>query len=130
MSSNATHQREWTRRRRREALGLLGGRCVRCGATENLEFDHIDPATKSFSIGEFGSHSWADILTELKKCQLLCNACHIDKTWADQRASRQHGTWAMYSNAGCRCDECREFFNAYRRELRRRKNAILVTAAQ
>jgi hypothetical protein len=29
----------------------LGGECVVCGTKEELEFDHVDPATKLFTIG-------------------------------------------------------------------------------
>jgi 5-methylcytosine-specific restriction endonuclease McrA len=36
------------RKYRRERL--LGGECVRCGATDDLEFDHIDPKTKAFAV--------------------------------------------------------------------------------
>lgn len=36
--------------RRNKGLKLLGGVCVKCGTTENLQFDHIDPATKLFNI--------------------------------------------------------------------------------
>jgi hypothetical protein len=34
---------------------MLGGRCVRCGANEDLEFDHIDPSTKVFAVTEAGN---------------------------------------------------------------------------
>jgi 5-methylcytosine-specific restriction endonuclease McrA len=55
--------------------------CVVCGATKRLEIDHIDPKTKT-------SHriwSWKDSrrIKELKKCQVLCKQCHIDKTCKD-----------------------------------------------
>jgi 5-methylcytosine-specific restriction endonuclease McrA len=31
--------------RRARLIELLGGQCVRCGSTDELEFDHIDPET-------------------------------------------------------------------------------------
>jgi hypothetical protein len=34
---------------REQAKQKLGGKCVWCETTENLEFDHIDPAQKSLS---------------------------------------------------------------------------------
>jgi len=40
---------------------MLGGRCVRCGATEDLEFDHIDPSTKRFTISGGLSKAWTDL---------------------------------------------------------------------
>ena len=37
------------RRKKRDILREhLGGKCVMCGTTENLQFDHIDASTKSF----------------------------------------------------------------------------------
>lgn len=54
-------------------------RCVKCGSTENLEWDHIDPATKVFNIADSYLRSTEAIEAELKKCQRLCQSCHIDK---------------------------------------------------
>jgi hypothetical protein len=65
---------------RAKAIAYLGGRCVRCGATEGLDFDHLDGATKSFTIGERLKGRWSIIEAELSKCQLLCRDCHIQKT--------------------------------------------------
>ena len=68
---------------RREALiRQLGGKCVMCGSTENLEFDHIDSSEKSFSIGTRIQNSMSNLQPELDKCQLLCHSCHIRKTKA------------------------------------------------
>ena len=64
-------------------LEKLGGKCVECGSTEALEFDHIDPALKSFNISA-GYHKPKEILeNELAKCQILCNKCHIEKSKKD-----------------------------------------------
>ena len=61
----------------------LGGKCIECGNTEALEFDHIDPSTKSFNISA-GYHKPKEVLEEeLSKCQLLCNKCHIEKSKKD-----------------------------------------------
>lgn len=62
--------------------------CVKCGITDVrvLEFDHVDPATKSFSIarGIASTLSWENILAEIAKCQLLCANCHKIKTAEQQ----------------------------------------------
>ena len=64
-------------------LEKLGGKCVQCGSTKALEFDHIDPKTKSFNISA-GYNKPKEILEkELSKCQLLCNKCHIEKSKKD-----------------------------------------------
>ena len=36
-------QKEWARGERQRMMGVLGGVCVICGATEGLEFDCIRP---------------------------------------------------------------------------------------
>jgi len=95
-------------KRRRDALELLGGKCVVCGKedADDLEFDHIDPATKSFNIASNWSRSWGDLQKELAKCQLLCTKCHDDKTLRERPPAR-HGTIFMYRDNGCRCEACR-----------------------
>ena len=55
---------------------ILGGRCARCGSTENLEFDHIDRTTKSFNIAKIAKRKFESIKDELDKCELLCSTCH------------------------------------------------------
>jgi hypothetical protein len=75
----------YNKRRREEhlrrAFELLGERkCAHCGSTENLEFDHIDPRTKKFAIGNQAGRSWRQVAVEVRKCQLLCYACHKVKS--------------------------------------------------
>ena len=66
--------------RRKIAIEYLGAECASCGATDGLEFDHIDRSTKSFSIGSGLSFAMRTIYNELDKCQLLCKRCHRKKT--------------------------------------------------
>jgi hypothetical protein len=63
----------------------LGGKCVECGCTETLEFDHIDPSTKSFNIAAGYTKPKEVLLEEVAKCQLLCNKCHIEKSKKDSK---------------------------------------------
>lgn len=81
----------------------LGGKCVECGCTETLEFDHIDPSTKSFNISA-GYHKPKEVLEEeLTKCQLLCNKCHIEKSKKDAKfrpKSCAGGRPLKYKNLG------------------------------
>ena len=99
------YQREWYAARREEGVGLLGGKCIQCGATEDLEFDHIDPATKVTH--RIWSWSWARINGELAKCQLLCVPCHFEKTLIF--ISTSGGLCATRKNhhkKGCGCRSC------------------------
>lgn len=68
------------KRRRENAVKLLGGKCVVCGKTEELEFDHIEPKTKLMSIAKMSGLSEQRFQEELKKCQLLCHKHHVEKT--------------------------------------------------
>jgi 5-methylcytosine-specific restriction endonuclease McrA len=58
--------RQWTAKQRTE---WLADRCVRCGATERLELDHIIPR---------GPHVQ-------ENTQTLCRACNQRKTWNEDR---------------------------------------------
>lgn len=66
------------------AVAHLGGCCVVCGSTSALEFDHIDPATKTATLHALvRQDSWRKMEAELGKCQLLCKPCHIRKGTAE-----------------------------------------------
>src|SRR5437764_3451277 len=71
-------------RRRRRVKEILvsesGGCCRRCGFAEHqaaLQFHHLDPATKAFSLSAQGvTRSLAKARAEVTKCILLCANCH------------------------------------------------------
>lgn len=72
-------------------IDLLGGKCADCGRTDTLEFDHVDRTIKSFDIGPCYSLPLAELLEELKKCQLLCRKCHKIKTQEIDGLKAEHG---------------------------------------
>ena len=90
--------------RRAQLIELLGGKCVRCGSTDELEFDHINPETKVFAVGSDMSRAWATLVEEALKCQLLCRPCHIAKGRED-RPEPEH-SYYRYWYYGCRCPIC------------------------
>lgn len=63
----------------------LGGSCAECGEDDfsELQFDHIDPSTKVFTIAHGWSRKKQIVYEELDKCQLLCRNCHEEKTIED-----------------------------------------------
>ena len=72
-----------------EAKDHLGGICVWCGSTEQLEFDHIDDALKLDNICRvYRKHKTQDFWDEVNKCQLLCKSCHNNKNTAMRRAKQ------------------------------------------
>lgn len=42
----------------------------------NLQFHHVDPATKVFNIASAKTRNWADFLREIEKTVVLCSVCH------------------------------------------------------
>ena len=73
-------------RRRRKIKRILvaeaGGACVECGYSRTLaalHFHHLDPAQKSFGLGERGvTLSLEAARAEAAKCVLLCATCHAE----------------------------------------------------
>lgn len=66
-----------------KCLEYLGNVCSKCGYNkyaEALDFHHIDPANKKFSIAQFRKKDWKRnkdiIIAELNKCVILCANCH------------------------------------------------------
>lgn len=89
-------------------VDMLGGKCVTCGATEKLEFDHKDRSQKSFNISKNYALTMDRLKPELDKCQLLCKTCHLDKTREEDGLKMEHGKYSMYRHGKCRCDPCKE----------------------
>lgn len=71
---------------RTDLIDKLGGKCVGCGASDTearLDFDHIDPTTKSFDVTAYITRNAVQAEIEaLSKCQLLCRKCHCAKTFS------------------------------------------------
>lgn len=105
-------------RRRLEYIAQLGGCCVKCGSKDRLEFDHIDPSTKSFGVSDRMAGMAKDRLdAEVAKCQLLCIGCHFEKTLVDKGIERwKHGTLSGYRY--CRCPECKKAKSDHSRQAR------------
>lgn len=70
----------WVAKRRKAFFA--GKLCVRCGDTDRLEIDHVDPETKVANTVWSWKKERRD--TELLKCQILCYKCHKKKTALEQ----------------------------------------------
>lgn len=73
------------KKRRRVISSLLkeqyGGSCAACGyskCTSALEFDHLEPEKKNFTISS-RRNDMASALKEAAKCILLCCRCHRER---------------------------------------------------
>ena len=87
---------------RMEGVELLGGKCVDCGATNNLEFDHIVPKDKSHICNP---QCPSKFFVEIKKCELRCRPCHLIRTGRQQTLA-----WRLLESLSQedleRCMEC------------------------
>jgi 5-methylcytosine-specific restriction endonuclease McrA len=103
----AAYMKERTARRRERAIIQLGGKCVVCGSTEDLEFDHKNPDDKDprCNSGYMFTFSERRLQAELAKCQLLCHDCHLEKTSSE--ASVEHGG-GLSGKKNCPCVPCKE----------------------
>lgn len=69
---------------RDKIFDILGYQCWVCGydkgkiAKRVLEFHHMNPSEKEFSLGrnEMTNLAWERVVKEIKKCSLLCCRCH------------------------------------------------------
>ena len=65
------------RTRRKLILGF-GSKCAICGLKDDdvvFDFHHLDPELKKFGSGH-QVRSWASVVTEAKKCIMVCAHCH------------------------------------------------------
>lgn len=104
---------------RRTIIKALGGKCSRCGSRKCLELDHKDHRAKLFDLADRIHTAPRGVLVkELKKIQLLCNRCHVQKTIIERgHQPAAHGRPSMYRR-GCRCRRCKNANSEYRRARR------------
>ena len=63
---------------KRKLIEYKGGKCQICGynrCQEALEFHHLDPSQKDFTISG-GTKSFESLKPEVDKCILVCANCH------------------------------------------------------
>lgn len=64
---------------KRRCIEYKGGKCIKCGYDKcqaALEFHHINPKEKDFSIAGNHLKSFENLKNELDKCILICSNCH------------------------------------------------------
>jgi hypothetical protein len=66
-------------RLKQQCVEYKGGRCEICGYNRYigaLEFHHLDPEQKDFSISHTRLTTFEKVKSELDKCRLVCANCH------------------------------------------------------
>lgn len=81
--SKGENQKASRKRRREYLIKYKGGKCEICGYNKcigALDFHHLDPSNKSFSIASTGrrniERNMEIDIKEVDKCILLCSNCH------------------------------------------------------
>ena len=118
------YHKAYYQKRKSKVIDFLGGKCVICGSTEQLEIDHINPSDKTFSINKKLSIKH---INELEKCQLLCAIHHREKT-AKENSGFTHGTIYGFMRKKCTCDECQEAKNTFNKDRKAARMAKLANA--
>jgi 5-methylcytosine-specific restriction endonuclease McrA len=70
----------WRKRTKQKLIQYKGGSCELCGyykCERALEFHHINPEEKDFSISG-KSLSFDKLKDEVDKCMLVCSNCHCE----------------------------------------------------
>lgn len=72
----------WRRRAKQRLVEEAGGKCQVCGYNRYLgalQFHHLNPSTKLFSLSRRGcTRAFAELQAEAAKCALLCANCHAE----------------------------------------------------
>lgn len=77
-----------------------------CGGSfppECMDFDHIDPKAKSFTISNAVvscAVSWTVVAQEIVKCRLICANCHRIRTAIQNRRGQPSPDRVKFQNAG------------------------------
>lgn len=70
---------ERQRKNKKDAVEYKGGRCCICGYDKcdaSLDFHHLDPDAKEYTISHFHGRVIESLKEELDKCILVCRNCH------------------------------------------------------
>jgi hypothetical protein len=73
--------------KKERAVAYKGGKCERCGYNKciaAMDFHHINPDEKAYTIKNLMVRKWELIQTEIDKCILLCSNCHREQHWNER----------------------------------------------
>ncbi len=100
MSKRSESVKLWRVNYKKRMVKALGGKCCVCGyskCNDSLALHHLDPKQKDFSFGKITGNPWAweRIVSEMRKCVLVCHNCH----------SEVHAGITVIPDNACRFDE-------------------------
>ena len=77
--ANYNHVKTFRKRTKEKAVEYKGGKCKICNydrCASALEFHHLEPSKKDFTLSQSMNIAWDKIKEELDKCILVCANCH------------------------------------------------------
>ena len=77
--ANYNHVKNFRKRTKEKAVDYKGGKCKICNydrCVSALEFHHLEPSKKDFTLSQSMNIAWDKIKEELDKCILVCANCH------------------------------------------------------
>ena len=77
--ANYNHVKTFRKRTKEKAVEYKGGKCKICNydrCVSALEFHHLEPSKKDFTLSQSMNIAWDKIKEELDKCILVCANCH------------------------------------------------------
>ena len=106
---------------KRRMVEYKGGGCCLCGydrCLQALDFHHLDPRTKKFSIAGSHTRSWESLRQELDKCMLVCSNCHfeIERTAIRTQRTAPRSNVTAEAELMCVCRTCGRQFVYDRRK--------------
>ncbi len=74
--------------------------CVKCGEDRFyvIDFHHIDPSTKTITIGATNRWTRTQLEKELKKCTRLCRNCHSELHYLEKNTIFNFNKWLSEAN--------------------------------
>ncbi len=75
--------KRWRHKTKQRIVDAFGGECGVCGYKRYigaLQLHHLKPGEKEYTFGNLicNAIAWEKIVTELRKCALVCSICHIE----------------------------------------------------
>lgn len=106
-----TQKKNWTRKRKFIDKVVLTLGCQYCGYKTHpsaLEFHHLDPSTKKFSVRSAICRSIPTLKSEMRKCIILCANCHreLHFTGASKKNQNRIARFIDRVMLSCGCQRC------------------------
>lgn len=121
------------RAKKQKLVDMFGGGCSVCGYSKSLQalqFHHVDK-NKEAAIYTLMRGSFESILSEARKCILLCANCHAEEheipvesvVYGGKPRGNpiEHGTVNGYKRCKPACIDCKAAWNSYNKNYRESK---------